>query len=140
MKNASCARTAGRWYQSGSPGPPLHVPGSRRVVVGRIHPPSRLDERPLFERFHARGHDRGGDRPLHGDAVCTGNASMRRADDLEVLEHFRGVREELGSLGATLRSCGEFLERAEEAETPVPGVAPVSVALGRVLRALLPGG
>lgn len=247
----------------------LHVSGSRRVVVGRIHPSPRLDERPLFERFHARGHDHGADRPLHGDAVCTGNVSMRRADYLEAggfdatleqledadlglrleqagaevvfsedastthdsdqdhfvawrskavrygrhgvrlarkhpgllgadswrfffgnalakrpvltaalvapglarwigdlvqrsavaadrlglervalnaasllwdLENFRGVREELGSLGATLRSCGEFLHRAEEAEAPVPGVGPVSVALGRVLRALLPGG
>jgi len=245
----------------------VHAPGSRRVVVGRIRPSSRLDERPLFERFHAAVHDRWGDRPLHGDAVCTGNTSMRREDYLEVggfdvtleqledadlglrleaagvevvfsedastthdsdqddfaswrskavrygrhgvrlarkhpglvqadswrfffgnalakrpvvaaalvapglgrwigdlvqhsglaadrlglervalsaasllwdLEHFRGVREELGGLCATGRSCGEFLRKAEATEAPVPGVGRLSLALGRVLRPLSP--
>ena len=241
----------------------IHAPSSRRVVVGRIRPSSGRDERPLFERFHAGVLDRWADRPIHGDAVCTGNTSMRRADYLAVggfdvaleqledtdlglrleqagvevvfseevfathesdrddfapwrikavrygrhgvrvsrkhpgllradpwrlffgnslakrpfvaaaliapgmgrrigdlvqraalaadrvgrervarnatsllwdLEHFRGVREELGGLGPTLRSCGEFLEKAEGSEATVPGVGPVSRALGRLLR------
>jgi glycosyltransferase involved in cell wall biosynthesis len=246
----------------------MHPPGSRRVVAGRIRPSSRLHERPLFERFHASVHDRGGDRPLHGDAVCTGNTSLRRADYLEVggfdvtleqledvdlglrleqagaqvvfsetagtthdsdqddfaswrskarrygrhgvrlarkhpglvradswrfffgnalakrpvvatavvapglgrwiadlvqhsaraaerlglervalnaasvlwdVELFRGVRAELGGLGATARSCGDFLEKAEATEGPVPGVGRISFALGRVLRTLSSG-
>jgi len=243
-----------------------HVPGSRRVVVGRIRSSSTLSEMPLFERFHADLLDRWSSRRLHGDALCTGNVSLRRADYLEVggfdvsferaedmdlglrleqagvellfsadaftihesdhtdfsvwrrravsygrygvrigrklprlaqadpwrfffgnalakrpfasttlavpwlgralsdaafrgalaadgiglerlalsltsllwdLEFFRGVREETGSLAATVRSCADFLEKAEAAGEPMPGVGRLSVSLGRALRSLL---
>src|SRR5262249_8456640 len=61
-----------------------HPPGSRRVAVGRIRSSSALSEMPLFERFHADLLDRWSSRPLHGDALCTGNVSLRRADYLAV--------------------------------------------------------
>jgi GT2 family glycosyltransferase len=244
-----------------------HGPGTRRVVVGRIRPSSRLEGRPLFERFHAGRLEARADHRLHGDAVCTGNTSLRRTDYLEVggfdvaleqledvdlglrleqagvevvfseeawtthdsdqdsfsswrakaarygrcgvrvarkhpqllradpwrlffgnalakrpfvvaalasprlagalgnlvqrvalaadgrgrerpalqgasllwdLEHFRGVREELGGLGATLGACGEFLGKAQTAGEDVPGVGHASLLLGRLLRVLSP--
>lgn len=61
-----------------------HPPGSRRAVVGRIRSSSQLAEMPVFERFHAELLDRWPSRALHGDAVCTGNLSLRRADYLQV--------------------------------------------------------
>jgi glycosyltransferase involved in cell wall biosynthesis len=61
-----------------------HEAGSRRVVVGRIRSSAQLSEMPIFERFHAALLDRWGQRRLHGDAVCTGNMSLRRADYLAV--------------------------------------------------------
>lgn len=61
-----------------------HPPGSRRAVVGRIRSSSQLAAMPVFERFHAELLDRWPSRALHGDAVCTGNLSLRRADYLQV--------------------------------------------------------
>jgi glycosyltransferase involved in cell wall biosynthesis len=62
----------------------LHEAG-HRLVLGEIRAAPELGEMPLFERFHARSHAlyleavRRGE-PVHGDAVCTGNVSLRRAD------------------------------------------------------------
>jgi glycosyltransferase involved in cell wall biosynthesis len=62
----------------------LHESG-HRLVLGEIRSAPQLGQMPLFERFHARSHvlylaavRRG--EPVHGDALCTGNVSLRRAD------------------------------------------------------------
>jgi O-antigen/teichoic acid export membrane protein/GT2 family glycosyltransferase len=243
-----------------------HPPGSRRVVLGRIRPSSMVTEMPLFERFHADLLGRSPNGRPRGDALCTGNVSLRRADYLEVggfdpsfqrgedmdlglrledarvevvfsedaftihdsdhadfarwrrqavsygrhgvrigrklprqpradpwrvffgnaalkrpfvcaavvsprlggwignavhaaargadragfersalrltsllwdIEYFRGVREETGSLAATVRSCAAFLEKAEAADEPMPGVGRLSLRAGRLGRRLL---
>jgi glycosyltransferase involved in cell wall biosynthesis len=62
----------------------LHEAG-HRLVLGEIRAAPELGEMPLFERFHARSHAlyleavRRGEA-VHGDAVCTGNVSLRRSD------------------------------------------------------------
>jgi glycosyltransferase involved in cell wall biosynthesis len=62
----------------------LHEAG-HRLVLGEIRSAPELGRMPLFERFHARSHAmylesvRRGE-PVHGDALCTGNVSLRRAD------------------------------------------------------------
>lgn len=95
-----------------------HVPGSRRVVVGRIRSSSKLSEMPLFERFHADLLDRWGPGPLRGDAVCTGNLSLRRSDYLEVggfdcsLERAEDV-----DLGFRLEQAGVDVVFSEDAAT-----------------------
>jgi glycosyltransferase involved in cell wall biosynthesis len=59
------------------------------LVLGEIRSAPQLGQMPLFERFHARSHAtylaavRRGE-PVHGDAVCTGNVSLRRADYLAI--------------------------------------------------------
>jgi GT2 family glycosyltransferase len=95
-----------------------HGPGTRRVVVGRIRPSSRLDTRPLFERFHAGRLEAWADRRLHGDAVCTGNTSLRRADYLAV-GGFDATLEQLEDvdLGLRLEQAGVEVVFAEEAWT-----------------------
>jgi GT2 family glycosyltransferase len=66
----------------------LHEAG-HRLVLGEIRSAPELGEMPLFERFHARSHTlyleavRRGE-PVHGDAVCTGNVSLRREDYVSV--------------------------------------------------------
>jgi GT2 family glycosyltransferase len=95
-----------------------HVPGSRRVVVGRIRPSSMLSEMPLFERFHADLLDRWSARRLHGDALCTGNVSLRRADYLEVGGFDTSFeRAEDMDLGWRLEQAGVELVFAEDAFT-----------------------
>lgn len=62
----------------------LHESG-HTLVLGEIRSAPQLGQMPLFERFHARSHAtylaavRRGE-PVHGDALCTGNVSLRRAD------------------------------------------------------------
>jgi glycosyltransferase involved in cell wall biosynthesis len=66
----------------------LHEAG-HRLVLGEIRSAPELGQMPLFERFHARSHAtylagvRRGE-PVHGDAVCTGNVSLRREDYLSI--------------------------------------------------------
>lgn len=66
----------------------LHEAG-HRLVLGEIRAAPELGKMPLFERFHARSHAmylaavRRGE-PVHGDAACTGNVSLRRADYLSI--------------------------------------------------------
>jgi GT2 family glycosyltransferase len=62
----------------------LHPTGSRRVVMGRMRDAPQLGQMPLFERFHARLLARRDPTRLRGNALCTGNASLRRADYLAV--------------------------------------------------------
>lgn len=62
----------------------LHEAG-HRLVLGEIRSAPELGRMPLFERFHARSHAmyldavRRGET-VHGDALCTGNVSLRRED------------------------------------------------------------
>jgi glycosyltransferase involved in cell wall biosynthesis len=66
----------------------LHEAG-HRLVLGEIRAAPELGKMPLFERFHARSHAmyleavRRGE-PVHGDAACTGNVSLRRDDYVSV--------------------------------------------------------
>lgn len=61
-----------------------HQEHGRLVVVGRIRASAGLARMPLFERFHQDLLDRWSTRPLHGDALYTGNMSLRRSDYLAV--------------------------------------------------------
>jgi glycosyltransferase involved in cell wall biosynthesis len=66
----------------------LHESG-HRLVLGEIRSAPQLGQMPLFERFHARSHAmylaavRRGES-VHGDALCTGNVSLRRADYISI--------------------------------------------------------
>jgi len=65
----------------------LHVPQSRRVVLGRIRPPP--SGMALPERWHQRNLDRVHERAkagmtVRGNSMYTGNVSFRRADYLAV--------------------------------------------------------
>lgn len=66
----------------------LHEAG-HTLVLGEIRSAPHIGRMPLFERFHARSHAayleavRAG-ATIHGDALCTGNVSMRRADYLAI--------------------------------------------------------
>ena len=66
----------------------LHEAG-RTLVLGEIRSAPQLGRMPLFERFHARAHSaylaavRRGET-VHGDALCTGNVSLRRSDYLAI--------------------------------------------------------
>jgi GT2 family glycosyltransferase len=93
-----------------------HEAGSRRVVVGRIRSSAQLSEMPIFERFHAALLDRWGQRRLHGDAVCTGNMSLRRADYLAVGGFDTSLeRAEDIDLGFRLEQAGVEIVFSEEA-------------------------
>jgi glycosyltransferase involved in cell wall biosynthesis len=65
----------------------FHSPGTRRVVLGQIRWPEAVERMPIFERWHAGALKKKQGAPAlrpHGDALCTGNVSMRRADYLDV--------------------------------------------------------
>jgi GT2 family glycosyltransferase/GNAT superfamily N-acetyltransferase len=95
-----------------------HPPGSRRVVIGRIRAAPALGQMPLFERFHARLLARWVRTRLHGNALCTGNVSLRRADYLEVGGFDRSLeRAEDMDLGLRLEQAGVEVTFAEEAFT-----------------------
>jgi GT2 family glycosyltransferase len=93
-----------------------HAPESRRAVVGRIRSSSKLSEMPLFERFHADLLDRWGSRRLGGDALCTGNLSLRRSDYLAVGGFDAALeRAEDIDLGIRLEQSGVEVVFSEEA-------------------------
>lgn len=93
-----------------------HVPGSRRAVVGRIRSSSMLSEMPLFERFHADLLDRWASRRPRGDALCTGNLSLRRSDYLDVGGFDASLeRAEDIDLGLRLEQAGVEVVFSEEA-------------------------
>lgn len=96
----------------------LHPPGSRRVVMGRMRDAPQIGQMPLFERFHARQIGRRGTRRLRGNALYTGNASLRRADYLAVGGFDVSFRlSEDMDLGLRLEQAGLELVLSEEAYT-----------------------
>lgn len=73
---------------------------------------------PLFERFHARLFDRWESRRLRGNAVCTGNVSLRRSDYLAVggFDLSFGRAEDM-ELGLRLEQAGVEVAFSEAAFT-----------------------
>lgn len=97
----------------------VHEPGTRRVVMGRMRP-SEAPDLPLFERFHMAAFKAPGkERPRpRGNALCTGNVSMRRADYLAVggFDLAFKVSEDM-ELGVRLEASGAEILASEEAYT-----------------------
>jgi GT2 family glycosyltransferase len=75
---------------------------------------------------------------LGADRLGLERLALRLTSLIWDVEYSRGVREETGGLGVTVRSCAEFLEKAESAGEPMPGVGRVHLWLGRVVRGLFP--
>jgi len=102
----------------------LHEGGPRRVVLGHIRPAAQLATMPIFERYHAEMLDRfvrgveSGSVALHGNDVCTGNVSFRRAD-YEAVGGFDKTlgRSEDADLGLRLEKAGCELLFSREAYT-----------------------
>lgn len=100
-----------------------HAPGTRRVVLGRILPPSDRGAMPLFERWHAEKLDAfaaraaaGGE--VRGNDVCTGNVSFRRDDYLAVGGFDAALPQgEDAELGLRLEAAGAELVFAADAAT-----------------------
>jgi GT2 family glycosyltransferase len=93
-----------------------HETGSRRAIIGRIRPSSKLPEMPLFERFHADLLDRWKARRRGGEALCTGNLSLRRSDYLAVGGFDTSLeRAEDIDLGIRLEQSGVEVVFSEEA-------------------------
>ena len=67
-----------------------HPPGSRRAVLGALHPPPDVEQMPLFARWHQNSLEKfgaaasSGQLRLRGDFVYTGNVSFRREDYLAI--------------------------------------------------------
>lgn len=93
------------------------------VVLGHIRSAPRLDQMPLFERFHAQQLDRQvsafrSGLPARGVHLCTGNVSFRRADYLAVGGFDRTLaRSEDRDLGIRLERAGARFTFAEDAYT-----------------------
>ena len=93
------------------------------VVLGHIRAAPRLDQMPLFERFHAQQLDRQVAAfrrgvPARGVHLCTGNVSFRRADYLAVGGFDRNLaRSEDRDLGIRLEQAGARFTFAEDAYT-----------------------
>jgi len=99
-----------------------HPPGSRRVVLGEMRPSADLESMPLFERFHAGALHKQRTpqvrRELHGNALCTGNVSLKRADYLAVGGFDPAFdRSEDSELGLRLEQAGLSFHHSEEAYT-----------------------
>ncbi len=101
-----------RWHERGF-----------RVVLGRIHSASSIEQMPLFERFHARQLEkmvesfRNGSQP-RGVHFCTGNVSFRRKDYLSIGGFDRTLkRSEDRDLGLRLEYAGASFAYAEDAGT-----------------------
>jgi glycosyltransferase involved in cell wall biosynthesis len=100
----------------------LHRQG-HSVVLGHIRAAPRLDQMPLFERFHAQQLDRQvaafrAGLPARGVHLCTGNVSFRRADYLAVGGFDRTLaRSEDRDLGIRLEQAGARFTFAEDAYT-----------------------
>lgn len=94
------------------------------LVLGQIAADQTLEEKPLFERFHAEQLSkfvaRYREKPtaVRGVMVCTGNVSFRRADYLSVGGFDRSLsRSEDRELGVRLQEAGAKLYFAEKART-----------------------
>ncbi len=101
-----------------------HAGSEHMVVFGHIRPDPRLDDMPLFERFHAAMLDRwvedvkAGRASVSGMNLCTGNVSLRRRDYLDVGGFDVSLaRSEDAELGLRLEKHGCTLALAEEAYT-----------------------
>lgn len=99
-----------------------HPAGSRRVVLGRIRPAPEISTMPYFERWYAWRLDRMAERErrhpgsLRGNAVYTGNVSMRRADYLAVGGFDVALkRSEDAELGLRLEEAGVTVHLAQDA-------------------------
>jgi serine acetyltransferase/GT2 family glycosyltransferase len=98
-----------------------HVPGERRVVLGRVLPAPGISL-PLFERFQSKLLDRqaedvrAGRRTLQGWNLYTGNLSLRREDYLAVGGFDRALRlSEDAELGIRLEKQGCSYHLSERA-------------------------
>lgn len=94
------------------------------LVLGHIAADQTLDEKPLFERFHAEqlakfvAHHKEQPTTVRGVMVCTGNVSFRRADYLAVGGFDQSLgRSEDRDLGVRLQQAGAKLYFAEKART-----------------------
>ncbi|HVP69292.1 MAG TPA: glycosyltransferase [Anaeromyxobacteraceae bacterium] len=112
----------------------MHAPGSQRVVLGRIRPPP--GGMSLQDRWHQRNLDRLHERaragvPVRGNAMYTGNVSLRRTDYLAVGGFDTSLRQsEDSELGRRLERYGAEFVLSEEAYT-VNGSDHTSVAKWR---------
>lgn len=101
-----------------------HDATPRAVVLGRIDPSAALAKMPLFERYHARQLARwregvlSGARRPRGMELCTGNASVTRAD-FESAGGFNPtlMRSEDRELGLRLEKRGGTVVYADEARS-----------------------
>jgi GT2 family glycosyltransferase len=94
------------------------------LVLGQIAPDQSLDEKPLFERFHAEqlarfvARYRAQPTAVRGVMVCTGNVSFRRDDYLWVGGFDKTLgRSEDRELGVRLQKAGAKLYFCEKART-----------------------
>jgi GT2 family glycosyltransferase len=100
-----------------------HRPGVATAVFGRYRPDPNIASTPLFERWYAEKWQdwaagyANGEKP-RGNGLCTGNASMRREDYLEVGGFDSSLdRSEDAELGLKLEELGVQLVYSEEAYT-----------------------
>jgi glycosyltransferase involved in cell wall biosynthesis len=109
-----------------------HLPGMRNAVLGRIRPPEDPGAMVLCERWHQHHLDRlaersGAGEPLPGNALYTGNLSLRREDYVSVGGFDLSYRQvEDAELGLRLEKAGLTLTVAEDAWSVNAGDRPTA--------------